>query len=118
MIEFFGGANQAQRSFLNQILKGQAAIHVFFGDRDDQAQVGLHHLVLGAPSDRYPFAKLLVRHIGDFGPAAQFLFALGHVTGSEQVLFEQLLVGEQFDHLDAAGHLRRTHPGAQPLKAQ
>src|SRR4029077_4710028 len=38
---------QADIAFLDQVEELQAAVGVFLGDRDDEAQVRLHHLLLG-----------------------------------------------------------------------
>ena len=46
VLKLFHRAHEAHVAFLDEIQEGQAAIGVFFGDGDDQAQVGLDHLSL------------------------------------------------------------------------
>ena len=48
VVELLGRAHQPDRALLNQIEEGQALVSVALGDRDDEAQVGLDHLLLGA----------------------------------------------------------------------
>jgi hypothetical protein len=43
----FGGANQAERALLDQVEERQPLVAVVLGDRHDQAQVGLDHVLLG-----------------------------------------------------------------------
>jgi hypothetical protein len=47
VFEFVDRLHQADIAFLDQIEELQAAIGVFLGDRDDEAQVGLDHFLLG-----------------------------------------------------------------------
>ena len=47
VVELLDGADQAQRALLDQVQERQAAAEVALGDRDDEAQVGLDHLLLG-----------------------------------------------------------------------
>ena len=47
LLEFFHGLHQADVAFLNQIQELQAAVGVFLGDRNHQAQVGFDQLPLG-----------------------------------------------------------------------
>ena len=46
-VELLDGAHQAERALLDQVEEGQAAAAVALGDRDDEPQVGLDHLLLG-----------------------------------------------------------------------
>ena len=46
VVELLGRAHQAQRPLLDQVEEGQALVAVVLGDRDDQAQVRLDHLLL------------------------------------------------------------------------
>src|SRR5215831_6909937 len=48
VVELLRGANKADRSLLDQIEEGQALVAVLLRDRDDEAQVGLDHLLLRA----------------------------------------------------------------------
>src|SRR5262249_31126136 len=41
-----GGANQADRALLDQVEEGQSLVAVALGDRDDEAEVRLDHLLL------------------------------------------------------------------------
>ena len=47
VVELLGRADQAERALLDQVEEGQALVAVVLGDRDDQAQVRLDHLLLG-----------------------------------------------------------------------
>ena len=48
VVELLDGADQPERPLLDQVEERQAAAQVALGDRDDEAQVGLDHLLLGA----------------------------------------------------------------------
>ena len=47
VVELLGRADQPERALLDQVEERQALVAVVLGDRDDQAQVGLDHLLLG-----------------------------------------------------------------------
>jgi hypothetical protein len=47
IVELLGRTYQPERSLLNQVEEGQALVAVVLGDRDDEAEVGLDHLLLG-----------------------------------------------------------------------
>src|SRR5262249_40749706 len=47
IFELVNGLHQADVAFLDQVEKWQAPVDVFLCDRDDEAQVCLHHLLLG-----------------------------------------------------------------------
>ena len=47
VVELLGRADQAERALLDQVEEGKALVAVVLRDRDDQAQVGLDHLLLG-----------------------------------------------------------------------
>ena len=47
VLELFHRPHQADVAFLDQVQEGQAAVGVFLGDGDDQAQVGLHQFHAG-----------------------------------------------------------------------
>ena len=47
ILEFFHGLHQAHVAFLDQIEERQPAVRVFFGDGNDEPQVGLDHFGLG-----------------------------------------------------------------------
>ena len=46
-VELLDGAHEAERALLDQVEEGEAAAAVALGDRDDETQVGLDHLLLG-----------------------------------------------------------------------
>src|SRR5690242_4847593 len=48
VVELLGGANEADRPLLDQVEERQPLVAVLLGDRDDEAQVGLDHLLLRA----------------------------------------------------------------------
>ena len=47
VVELLDRADEAERALLDQIQERQATAQIALGDRDDEAQVGLHHLLLG-----------------------------------------------------------------------
>ena len=47
VVELLDGADEAHRPLLDEIQEGQPATEIGLGDRDDQTQVGLDHLLLG-----------------------------------------------------------------------
>ena len=47
VVELVGGLHQADVAFLDQIQEGEAATDVFFGDGDDQAEIGLDQVRAG-----------------------------------------------------------------------
>src|SRR4051794_36492923 len=47
VVELLRRAHEAERPLLDEVEEGQALVAVVLGDRDDQAQVGLDHLLLG-----------------------------------------------------------------------
>src|SRR5438270_6255488 len=48
VVELLRGANEADRALLDQIEEGQALVSVLLGDRDDEAEIRLDHLLLCA----------------------------------------------------------------------
>ena len=60
VFKFFHRFHQAHVAFLNQIQEGEAAVGIFFGNGNDQAQIGLHHFILGPAGFAKPFAEFLV----------------------------------------------------------
>ena len=48
VVELLGRAHEPDRSLLDQVEEGQALVAIPLGDGDDEAQVGLHHRLLGA----------------------------------------------------------------------
>src|SRR5580658_5081808 len=58
--------HQPDVAFLNQVEKLQAAVCVFFGDRDDQPQVCLHHLLLRLAR----LTLALLHHVNDLAELA------------------------------------------------
>ena len=61
ILELVDRLHQADIAFLDQVEELQAAIVVFLGDRDDEAQVRLHHLLLGLAR----LALALLHHVHD-----------------------------------------------------
>jgi hypothetical protein len=47
VVELLGRTDQAEGAFLDQVEERQTLVAVVLGDRDDQAQVGFDHLLLG-----------------------------------------------------------------------
>src|SRR5499427_3702716 len=66
ILEFVDRLHQADIAFLDQVEELQAAVGVFLGDGDDQAQVRLHHLLLGLSR----LALALLHHLHDLAELA------------------------------------------------
>ena len=47
VVELLRGADEAERALLDEVEERQSLVAVVLGDRDDEAQVGLDHLLLG-----------------------------------------------------------------------
>ena len=47
VVELLDGADQPERSLLDEVQERQAAAEVALGDRHDEPQVGLDHVLLG-----------------------------------------------------------------------
>src|SRR5262249_44700571 len=68
ILEFIDPLHQADVAFLDQVEELQAAVGVFLGDGDDEAQVRLHHLLLGLAR----LALALLHHLHDLAELADF----------------------------------------------
>ena len=66
VLELVDRLHQADVAFLDQVEELQAAVGVFLGDRDDEAQVRLHHLLLGLAG----LALALLHHLHDLAELA------------------------------------------------
>ena len=80
IFEFFHGLHQAHVAFLDQVEERQAAVGVFFGDGDDETQVGLDHFGFGLEGPGGKFAQAVkgvevirVRHPDKFLERLDFL---------------------------------------------
>src|SRR5262249_6262561 len=47
VVELLRGADEAERALLDQVEEGEPLVAVVLRDRDDEAEVGLDHLLLG-----------------------------------------------------------------------
>src|SRR6516165_10420954 len=99
ILEFVDPLHQADIAFLDQVEELQAAVGVFLGDGDDEAQVRLHHLLLGLAR----LALALLHHVHDFAELAQLdpVFAWQHLD-LLAVLLDLLLVAG-YEALPALG---------------
>src|SRR5438874_584844 len=66
ILELIDRLHQSDIAFLDQVEELQAAVGVFLGDRDDEAQVRLHHLLLGLAR----LALALLHHLHDLAELA------------------------------------------------
>ena len=66
VLELVDRLHQADVAFLDQVEELQAAVGVFLGDRDHEAQVRLHHLLLGLAR----LALALLHHLHDLAEFA------------------------------------------------
>ena len=61
VFEFLHALHEADVAFLNEVEEGLAAVGVFLGDGNDEAQVGFHHLPLGLLRARAGVVQLRAR---------------------------------------------------------
>ena len=104
ILELIDRLHQADIAFLDQVEELQAAIRVFLGDRDHEAQVRLHHLLLGLAG----FALALLHHVHDLaeladlepGLAGEHLDLVAVLLDLVLVLGDQALpaLGREFRH--------------------
>ncbi|EBA16654.1 hypothetical protein RSK20926_02579 [Roseobacter sp. SK209-2-6] len=112
VFKFVHRLHQADVAFLDQIQELQAAVGVFLGDRDHQAQVGLDHLFLGLTGFFFAFLNLL-HDAAEFRNIQTYILAdLGHLSAQ---IFD-LLGGTLDEHLPATTGLF-AHLG-QPVRIQ
>ena len=106
IFKFIDGLHQADVAFLDQIKELQAAVCVFLGDRDDEAQVCFDHFFLGLT--RFLFTLLnLLHNAPEFGDIdAHILADLGHFDPQ----FRHLLRGAFKQRCPATARL-----GAHPV---
>src|SRR5207245_10234156 len=105
ILEFVDRLQQADIAFLDQVEELQAAIGVFLGDGDDEAQVRLHHLLLGLPR----LALALLHHLHDLAELADLEPGLAREhLDLVAVLLDLLLVAGDAALPDLGAELR--HP--------
>src|SRR5581483_411235 len=92
VVELLGRADEADRPLLDQVEERQALVAVALGDRDDEAEVRLHHLLLGAV-------------VAAFDPLRQLdLLRRGEQVDAADVLEEELeRIGRDLLRLDLLG---------------
>ena len=93
VFELVDRLHQADVAFLDQVEELQAAVGVFLGDGDDEAQVGLHHLLLGLAR----LALALLHHVHDLAEFADLDAGLrGEVVHQRADLLDAvLLLGDE-----------------------
>ena len=79
VLELVDRLHQADVALLDQVQELQAAVRVLLGDGDDEAQVGLDQLGLGALCRALAFVKLLVGRAELLDRLAHLLFDLEDV---------------------------------------
>src|SRR5262249_24694998 len=105
ILEFVDRLHQADIAFLDQIEELQAAVGVFLGDGDDEAQVCLHHLLLGLSR----LALALLHHLHYLAELADLKPGLaGEHLDLMAVLLDLLLVARDEALPALGGELR--HP--------
>src|SRR5574337_152357 len=77
VFEFVHGVHQADVAFLDQVEELQAAVGVFLGDGNHQAQVGLDHLFLGAACFGLADGHLAVNFLEFLNGKVRFFFDAG-----------------------------------------
>ena len=93
VFELIDRLHQADVAFLDQIEELQAAVGVFLGDRDDEAQVGFDHFLLGLAR----FALALLHHVHDLAELADLEPGLGRqrMDVGAQLLDAVLVAGDE-----------------------
>ena len=104
VFELIDRLHQADIAFLDQVEELQAAVGVFLGDGDDEAQVRLHHFLLGLAR----LALALLHHVNDLaeladletGQAGERLDLVAQLLDLVLVLGDEILpaLGGQFRH--------------------
>src|SRR5258706_2973815 len=109
ILELVDPLHQADIAFLDQVEELQAAVGVFLGDRDHEAQVRLHHLLLGLAR----LALALLHHVHDLAELADLKPGLAreHVD-LVAVLLDPVLVPS--DEAPSAPCREGWHPRASP----
>src|SRR5690606_12557338 len=77
VLELVDRLHQADVALLDQVQELQAAVGVFLGDRDDEAQVGLDHFLLGLTG----LALALLNHLDDAAVVVDRHPGLGRHSG-------------------------------------
>src|SRR6266403_2008492 len=112
ILEFVDRLHQADIAFLDQVEELQAAVGVFLGDGDDEAQVRLHHLFLGLPR----LALALLHHLHDLAELADLEPGLARQhLDLVAVLLDLLLVAGNEALPTLGGELR--HP-VEPVRIE
>src|SRR6516162_411039 len=105
ILELVDRLHQANIAFLDQVEELQAAVGIFLGDGDDEAQVRLHHLLLGLAR----LALALLHHLHDLAELADLEPGLaGEHLDLVAVLLDLLLVPSDEALPALGGELR--HP--------
>ena len=68
MVKFFCSADQTKTALLNQILKTQTSIHIFFSDRNDKTQVRLNHFFFRPSAQHQSPTESNDGHLDQSGP--------------------------------------------------
>ena len=102
VIKLFSRTNQSQTALLDQILEGEAAVHVFLCDRNHEPEVRLHHFFLGASPQHQPTPEFNQRHFHQGRPflGVGVVALIGFKLGGQLLKLQQIgdLAG-QFDLL-------------------
>src|SRR5579871_2780585 len=93
VLEFVDRLHQADIAFLNEVEELQAAVGVFLGDGDDEAQVGFDHFLLGLAR----LALALLHHLHDLAEFTDLESGLGgeRVDGAAQLPDAVLVAGDE-----------------------
>src|ERR1051326_999752 len=103
VLEFVDGLHQADVAFLNEVEELQAAVGLFFCDRDDEAQVGLDELALGGFGVDVALDDLALRAlellVGDAGVGFEFFQIVAVLALDAAVLAPRFLNARGLDLL-------------------
>ncbi len=81
VFKFFHGLHEAHVAFLNEVEEGESAVGVFFGDGNDETEVGLNHFGFGAESLAMPFFEFRMNGEKVLGGRPDAFFEIAELVG-------------------------------------
>src|SRR5262252_5124563 len=112
ILEFVDRLHQADVALLDQVEELQAAVGVFLGDGDDEAQVRLHHLLLGLAR----LALALLHHVHDLAELADLESGLAREHLDLVAVLLDLLLVPRDEALPAPG--RKLRHAIEPARIE
>src|SRR5499427_638609 len=112
ILELIDRLHQPDIAFLDQVEELQAAVGVFLGDGDDEAQVRLHHLLLGLTR----LALALLHHVHDLAELADLESGLAREHLDLVAVLLDLLLVPRDEALPAPG--RKLRHAIEPARIE